>query len=976
MNSELETLVSMETSTVVHDEASQEINSLLRAGIDAAKNGKRDEAKALLFRVTDLEPESEMAWLWLASVSEYPEELLTFLQKVLSINPGNEQALEWEGSTKALLARNLVQYGITAVQENKKESAKRCFNRALETDENNEMAWLWLASIADDADEKVVSLKKVLTINPENEVANTLLKLLRRDEAQELLHQSKKFAVKGNRQEALEMLEQVKQLDANLDEVWVLQAHLSDSFEEKAFCFNQALACNPDNDAAQAGLRSIEPLLHVLNNPTQALSPELLQQIEAGSEMVASELEAANEEILVEDSEEVMASSFSEEEAYAETETATETTSAPSLYEAAEEENSADMYSDETIDTGELYFEDRSETEETILFTRVDDEVTEEDEVTEQATETAETFEAAQASHFEEEAVAATDNFAGQSFVDEHTTEDNAVEEAAAVETESNSENGYHFAENSFASLFQNENGREANGHETNGHVSEEQSDENQFAETLFEAEAKTENFDPASLIDEDDSEDEPDFHFQPMADVSHSDNGFHHESFVPHEGTASPYSFSEPASENLETLEEAERSYAPGQLYAPVEDSVEDSFEEEARVEEVSSQEQVTAQTFYFGSDNATENEAVSEEETSEFHNEEHVEENKFSFSENSFDQKSEEVEENPSVEEVAEEAQRHYVFQTEENAEIAEPEKAHEEFYVEQAEEAAEAQVAEAAEATKTFETVTDSVETSEVENAAVEGEQSYSQGVACPFCDTDNNINDEVCGGCHAVLGLHNMDMLMSRENTNGQALSDSVAQMESELEAKDSVSAEEYFNLGLACLNMKDFDKGLKYLQKSYILNPTNSFLKTQIDELTKRMGKMNTMEEFVVETAVAGKTIMVVDDSATIRKLVSAKLEKHGHNVVMAVDGMDALAKLEEMIPDLILLDITMPRLDGYQVCKLIRANDNTRFVPVVLISGKDGFFDKVRGKMCGSTSYITKPFGPEMLLRTVEGYFN
>jgi twitching motility two-component system response regulator PilG len=115
--------------------------------------------------------------------------------------------------------------------------------------------------------------------------------------------------------------------------------------------------------------------------------------------------------------------------------------------------------------------------------------------------------------------------------------------------------------------------------------------------------------------------------------------------------------------------------------------------------------------------------------------------------------------------------------------------------------------------------------------------------------------------------------------------------------------------------------------------------------------------------------------MVVDDSATIRKLVSAKLEKHGHNVVMAVDGMDALAKLEEVVPDLILLDITMPRLDGYQVCKLIRANDNTRFVPVVLISGKDGFFDKVRGKMCGSTTYITKPFGPEMLLRTVESYF-
>jgi twitching motility two-component system response regulator PilG len=71
---------------------------------------------------------------------------------------------------------------------------------------------------------------------------------------------------------------------------------------------------------------------------------------------------------------------------------------------------------------------------------------------------------------------------------------------------------------------------------------------------------------------------------------------------------------------------------------------------------------------------------------------------------------------------------------------------------------------------------------------------------------------------------------------------------------------------------------------------------------------------------------------------------------------------------------LILLDITMPRLDGYQVCKLVRGNAATKNVPVVMISGKDGFFDKVRGRMAGSTAYITKPFGPETLIKTVETY--
>jgi twitching motility two-component system response regulator PilG len=84
--------------------------------------------------------------------------------------------------------------------------------------------------------------------------------------------------------------------------------------------------------------------------------------------------------------------------------------------------------------------------------------------------------------------------------------------------------------------------------------------------------------------------------------------------------------------------------------------------------------------------------------------------------------------------------------------------------------------------------------------------------------------------------------------------------------------------------------------------------------------------------------------------------------------------MDALAKINEEKPDLILLDVTMPRLDGFQLCKLIRQNPTTKQVPVVMISGKDGFFDKVRGRMAGSTAYITKPFGPETLLQTVENY--
>jgi twitching motility two-component system response regulator PilG len=115
-----------------------------------------------------------------------------------------------------------------------------------------------------------------------------------------------------------------------------------------------------------------------------------------------------------------------------------------------------------------------------------------------------------------------------------------------------------------------------------------------------------------------------------------------------------------------------------------------------------------------------------------------------------------------------------------------------------------------------------------------------------------------------------------------------------------------------------------------------------------------------------------KVILVVDDSPTVRKIVKVTLTKMGCQVVMAEDGLEALAKIEDEKPDLILLDIIMPRMDGYQVCSLIKKKPHYKHIPVVMLSGKDGFFDKVRGRLAGSTGYITKPFQPHVLTETVE----
>lgn len=115
-------------------------------------------------------------------------------------------------------------------------------------------------------------------------------------------------------------------------------------------------------------------------------------------------------------------------------------------------------------------------------------------------------------------------------------------------------------------------------------------------------------------------------------------------------------------------------------------------------------------------------------------------------------------------------------------------------------------------------------------------------------------------------------------------------------------------------------------------------------------------------------------VLTVDDSAIVRKAVVGSLEKEGYKVLEAASGMDALSILKEITPDLVLLDITMPIMDGYEVCKLIKKSPELKSLPVVMLSGKDGFFDKVKGKLAGSNEYITKPFEPNTLLKTVRKY--
>jgi twitching motility two-component system response regulator PilG len=113
-------------------------------------------------------------------------------------------------------------------------------------------------------------------------------------------------------------------------------------------------------------------------------------------------------------------------------------------------------------------------------------------------------------------------------------------------------------------------------------------------------------------------------------------------------------------------------------------------------------------------------------------------------------------------------------------------------------------------------------------------------------------------------------------------------------------------------------------------------------------------------------------VLVIDDSNTIRRSAEIFLRQGGYEVLLAEDGFDALSKVNDHDPDLIFCDILMPRLDGYQTCAIIKRNPRFSNVPVVMLSSKDGLFDKARGRMVGSDDYLTKPFTKDQLLLAVE----
>jgi len=135
-------------------------------------------------------------------------------------------------------------------------------------------------------------------------------------------------------------------------------------------------------------------------------------------------------------------------------------------------------------------------------------------------------------------------------------------------------------------------------------------------------------------------------------------------------------------------------------------------------------------------------------------------------------------------------------------------------------------------------------------------------------------------------------------------------------------------------------------------------------------------RQRTSEKLFMTTTDPIFRVLVVDDSNTIRRSAEIFLKQGGHEVLLADDGFDALAKVNDYQPQLIFCDILMPKLDGYQTCAIIKRNERFSGTPVVMLSSKDGVFDKARGRMVGCQEYLTKPFTKDQLLQAVQQFGN
>lgn len=249
-------------------------------------------------------------------------------------------------------------------------------------------------------------------------------------------------------------------------------------------------------------------------------------------------------------------------------------------------------------------------------------------------------------------------------------------------------------------------------------------------------------------------------------------------------------------------------------------------------------------------------------------------------------------------------------------------------------------------------------------------------------CPFCWFLLDAKIINCPSCGSFLTVSET-FLSCTKHADKEILQSAIERYERVLK-KDASNFNALYNLSLAYINQELWDESVNYLSSAVKGFPGNRFLAEQLNCLLKYIAtdgdpfakkhnaaSANTQGD---TSANKEKTVLVVEDSSTTRAVVKTTLGQKGYRVVEAADGLEALSKLSAVKPDLILLDIILPKMDGYQILATIKKKDGLKDIPVIMLTAKDKVMDKVKGKLAGSREYLTKPFDPDELLDVASRY--
>ena len=250
-------------------------------------------------------------------------------------------------------------------------------------------------------------------------------------------------------------------------------------------------------------------------------------------------------------------------------------------------------------------------------------------------------------------------------------------------------------------------------------------------------------------------------------------------------------------------------------------------------------------------------------------------------------------------------------------------------------------------------------------------------------CPFCWFPMELKAVQCPFCKSHLFIHS-DFFSSLGEADKKVLEQAIERYTKVISREKNINA--HYFLGIAYLNLEQWEDALNLFHKTVKLAPDKEIFTEQLKALVNHMAMDSTTSAFDQELSMdygAGslkndlkksdkKKILVVEDSSTTRKVIVITLIQSGYDIIEAKDGLEALSRLNDEKPDLILLDIILPKMDGYKILSIIKSNAVLKDIPVIMLTSRDGFVHKMKGKLAGSAAYLTKPFDPKVLVETIK----